>query len=174
MFNVLPITFIITHTYTYAGNSKILTKRQPLLPFPRTGKRTSALILFLRTDKKRAALVAYPRTGKKASLLPFPRSGKQSLSMETDHIAQQPSYLGNGYLLRERKEFPTISKFSSVATFPSDLNDYINIDHQIPFKFGPRYSPNSKHYEYYQPEDNSSLVNNLHLHEINPEDIGKI
>ena len=73
-------------------------KRQALIPFPRTGKRSSSsssslarwptskdvlngkrssLIMFPRTGK-RSALIPFPRTGKKSNLIPFPRTGKRS------------------------------------------------------------------------------------------------
>jgi len=67
--------------HTFAG-SKIRSKRQALIPFPRTGKRSSALIPFPRTGK-RAALVAFPRTGKRAALMAFPRTGKRVFGPRT-------------------------------------------------------------------------------------------
>lgn len=155
------------------------SKRQALIPFPRTGKR-AALIPFPRTGKKRAALVAYPRTGKRASLVPFARIGKRT------YDSSMPVRYRNGNpwaMLRDesgqlrplisivsgkRNEFPTNSQIAHESDIPSTMNDYIdNDDHRVTRFARSEDAKNGINTE----QDATGLTKNLGLFDLDPEEI---
>lgn len=153
------------------------SKRQALIPFPRTGKR-AALIPFPRTGKKRAALVAYPRTGKRASLVPFARIGKRTYDSSMpvryrngnpwavwrDESGQLRPLIPN--ISGKRNEFPTNSQIAHEYDTPSTMNDYIdNDDHRVT-RFAR--SENGINTE----KDATGLTKNLGLFDLDPEEIG--
>merc|ERR1712110_152432 len=76
-----PSSFEVPIPSLAGSKSRKRSKRQALIPFPRTGKRAS-MIPFPRTGK-RAAMLVFPRTGKRASLIAMPRTGKRLYAPRT-------------------------------------------------------------------------------------------
>ena len=107
---------------------QIRSKRQALIPFPRTGR--SALIPYPRTGK-RAALVAFPRTGKRAALMAFPRTGKRVFGPRTGKRASLIAMPRTGKRSSLYRFFPNPMGFG-YSSFPEAESYKRDLDSTVP------------------------------------------
>merc|ERR1712141_228398 len=102
------------------------SKRQALIPFPRTGKRAS-MIPFPRTGK-RAAMLAFPRTGKRASLIAMPRTGKRASLIAMPRTGKRSPMFHAFERIERSNELHDEPSLSDETSLPSiHTTDYANI-----------------------------------------------
>merc|ERR1712141_809996 len=101
-----PSSFEVPIPSLAGSKSRKRSKRQALIPFPRTGKR-AAMLAFPRTGK-RASLIAMPRAGKRASLIAMPRTGKRSPMFHAFERIERSNELHDEPSLSDETSLPSI------------------------------------------------------------------